>query len=454
MTTETTAPKYYLLATDDNPTPRIADFAALFPDGAEHGTTSEEVAALEVADLYHAGAWAVVRCDLAILDAARDADDILADVRGAPRELADDETLAAAYLADRRANRERALVAAAIRRLGPGVAADALRTAAGQLAELGAFVDQLELVPGFMPRSRERARAIGNLREIADRLDPPPALTVRELAKFASALGPLDLGPLAPPRDEAALLRLAELLAGASPGEVEIDALAVDGAVLAGLRWNGASWAGVVGDVTPPRLIDSLRFRRAGCYPATVRARDLVTPAISRVVAADTFDLKLGLTLPDGSAWPVADAPAPLPRAVARHRERFPTIPDAQIQAGAALRAMLTAPNAAAMAAGIMTHEIEEAAAYERDRDRARFASGDFAIGDDRATGYAPTETDPAPTACTAAITTTRTDRTAAHSGRPLWIVTCAVHGMIHPGTTGPDHWRTEHATTGEVWRS
>jgi hypothetical protein len=74
MTTTDTARKYYLLTTDDNPTPRIADFAALFPDGLEAGTTSEEVAALAPADLYHAGTWAVVACDLEILDAARDAD--------------------------------------------------------------------------------------------------------------------------------------------------------------------------------------------------------------------------------------------------------------------------------------------------------------------------------------------------------------------------------------------
>lgn len=391
MTTTDTARKYYLLTTDDNPTPRIADFAALFPDGLEAGTTSEEVAALAPADLYHAGTWAVVACDLEILDAARDADDILADVRGAPAELADDETLAAAYLADRRANRERALVAANVRQLGPGPAAAAdVRAAAAELEQLGMFVDQLELVPGFMPRAPARARTVGKLRALADRLAPRPSATVRELADACNRLAAI----VEPPRDEAALLALAQLLAGAAPGEVEIDALDVDGALVAPLRWNGAAWVGRVGDITPPRRIDGFRFRRPGAYPSTVRARDIDLTGGLRgsVGAADLVDLKLGFTMPDGTAWPeiVVDS-ASLPRAVARFRG----IVDAPIQAAAGFHQMLTGTGAAIAGAPIRP-EIAAAAAHERDVGRAVFVdwkdqqaghtwtSGDFAIGDDR----------------------------------------------------------------------
>jgi hypothetical protein len=56
--------------------------------------------------------------------------------------------------------------------------------------------------------------------------------------------------------------------------------------------------------------------------------------------------------------------------------------------------------------------------------------------------------------ACTAPITIERTDREALHTGRPLYRVTCAVHGLLHPGTTGPDHWRTSHERDGEAWHA
>lgn len=98
---DTASRLYYLLTTDDNQTPHVASFEELFPDGLEVDTTSEEVAAMFPGDLYHGGTWAVVACEAEFLDAA------CASVGGG----ADDEALAAAYLADDRASLERKQIA-------------------------------------------------------------------------------------------------------------------------------------------------------------------------------------------------------------------------------------------------------------------------------------------------------------------------------------------------------
>ena len=65
--------------------------------------------------------------------------------------------------------------------------------------------------------------------------------------------------------------------------------------------------------------------------------------------------------------------------------------------------------------------------------------------GSDRSTTVA----DPA---CTAPVTIERTNLEDIHTGRPLYRVTCAVHGLIHPQTTGPNHWRVLHER-GEEFR-
>lgn len=389
--TADTSRKYYLLTTDVDPIPRIAGFTSLFPDGLEAGTTSEVVAALAPADLYHAGTWAVVACDLAILDDARDADDILADVYGVPASQANDETLAAAYLAHHRANRERALLAAAIRklRLGHDVQAAAdVRGAAEQLEQLGMFAEQLELQPGFLPRAQARAQTVGKLRALADRLEP--ALTMREpaavrlqapsdkevddLAHLADMIDnfmfnrsesarriraivdrirnmadppppPPDLPAIVePPRDEAALAALAHRLDGAAPSEVEIDALDVDGLLVAVLRWNGSGWAGHVtgraGEARPMmRRIASFRVIRSGATATTVQARDLGW-AGPDVDSRDTIELRFDLETVDGGTWPPA----------AGRRVRFPAIAEAAV----------------------------------RTAGPPSIPSGDFAIGDDR----------------------------------------------------------------------
>lgn len=53
---------------------------------------------------------------------------------------------------------------------------------------------------------------------------------------------------------------------------------------------------------------------------------------------------------------------------------------------------------------------------------------------------------------CTALITIDGTNKTATHTGRPLYRVMCTAHGLIHPGTTNPDWQRDYHARTGEIW--
>lgn len=40
---------------------------------------------------------------------------------------------------------------------------------------------------------------------------------------------------------------------------------------------------------------------------------------------------------------------------------------------------------------------------------------------------------------------TVASGQTALHSGRPLYCVTCTVHGLVHPSTTSASHWLNAH---------
>ena len=53
---------------------------------------------------------------------------------------------------------------------------------------------------------------------------------------------------------------------------------------------------------------------------------------------------------------------------------------------------------------------------------------------------------------CTAPIIIAHAGKVAIHSRRPLYRVTCAAHGLVHPQTTDADHWRQLHAAGGETW--
>ena len=127
--TDPAARLFYLLATDDDPVPRVASFAMLFPDGLELGTTSEDVATLKPGECYHAGVWAAVRCDLAILDTARELDG-----------GGDDATLAATYLSSPDAGAERAAMATAIRQLVAPAAVECQGHPAGPFDAMGSTV--------------------------------------------------------------------------------------------------------------------------------------------------------------------------------------------------------------------------------------------------------------------------------------------------------------------------
>lgn len=41
-------------------------------------------------------------------------------------------------------------------------------------------------------------------------------------------------------------------------------------------------------------------------------------------------------------------------------------------------------------------------------------------------------------------VDSTRIEKTAFHTGRPLYRVECMIHGLVHPGTTWAD-WHVEH---------
>lgn len=265
--TDPAARLFYLLATDDDPVPRVASFATLFPDGLELGTTSEDVATLKPGECYHAGVWAAVRCDLAILDTARELDG-----------GGDDATLAATYLSSPDAGAERAAMAAAIRQLVAPAGVECQGHPAGPFDAMGSTV----YCDGSCANRRPAA---------------------------------------APPRPDAAVVAAVwDLVAARAPGDVTIEALDDAGAVAAVLAWDGRQW---IGTLERDGRIARVRIK-AGDRAATATLDDLgmrVDPAA--LSALDS--LAISLELEHGPArWPLSvdrtPPPAPLPRAIAISR--------------------------------------------------------------------------------------------------------------------------------------
>lgn len=327
-----TARLFYLLATDDDPVPRIASFGSMFPDGVEPGTTSEEVARLDVAHVHHAGSWAVVRCDLAILDAARLVD---------PLASGDDATLAAAYLSSRDAGRERQLVAAAIRQLGgAGAALESLRSDREFTREIhGTFVKPAPgPFVGHSPRFSEEASAPlvivgGTITKDRHGAREGKQATPEDYATPGALVidDPVRWGVTAVAAAESRLAQLWATVAGAAPGHVSIGVLDDAGetfAVLAavgGGRWRGRVWPSVQGR----RSAYALRFARTrhrrpemvlelAAHPFRHSEPDAVTACvvlvediglrakISEVGATDVIDLEIRLDV-DGRTWPPAE---------------------------------------------------------------------------------------------------------------------------------------------------
>lgn len=255
--TDPAARLFYLLATDDDPVPRVASFAMLFPDGLELGTTSEDVATLKPGECYHAGVWAAVRCDLAILDTARELDG-----------GGDDATLAATYLSSPDAGAERAAMATAIRQLVNGDGEP------------------------FPPRGT--CLSCGMVHERGSRC------------------------PAAAPRPDADVVAAVwDLVAARAPGDVTIESLDDAGAVAAVLTWDGRHW---IGTLERDGRIARVRIK-AGDRAATATLDDLgmrVDPAA--LSAFDSLAISLWLEH-GPARWPLSidrtppAAPAPLPRA-------------------------------------------------------------------------------------------------------------------------------------------
>ena len=242
--TDPAARLFYLLATDDDPVPRVASFATLFPDGLELGTTSEDVATLKPGECYHAGVWAAVRCDLAILDAAREIDG-----------GGDDATLAATYLSSPDAGAERAAMATAIRQLVNGDGEP------------------------FPPRGT--CLSCGMVHERGSRC------------------------PAAAPRPDADVVAAVwDLVAARAPGDVTIEALDDAGAVAAVLAWDGRHW---IGTLERDGRIARVRIK-AGDRAATATLDDLgmrVDPAA--LSALDSLAISLELEH-GPARWPLPRA--------------------------------------------------------------------------------------------------------------------------------------------------